>query len=135
MEVSNTTAKPPIAEGSYDPYAALDIDAFLKLMITELQNQDPLNPMDNAAMLQQISQLQSIQSNKQLSETLDSIVLGQSLASATALIDQHVNGLTDEGEEVSGVVQRVSVEEGVPRLIVGEHTMKLTNVRAVGEGE
>lgn len=130
MEVGGV-AKDPIPQGTYDPYEALDIDAFLKLMITELQNQDPLNPMDNNAMLQQISQIQSIQSNKQLSETLESVMLGQSMASATSLLDQTIHGLTDGGEEISGRVERVSVEHGVPRLIVDGQSIKLTNVREI----
>ena len=48
----------------------VDMNQFLNLMITELQNQDPLNPTDNAALLEQIGQLRSISSNDQLVNTV-----------------------------------------------------------------
>ena len=38
----------------------LDIDQFLKLMVTELTNQDPLNPMDNTQLVQQIGEIRQI---------------------------------------------------------------------------
>ena len=45
------------AGGSSDAYSDIDIDEFLALMIAELQNQDPLDPMDNSEMVQQIGQI------------------------------------------------------------------------------
>ena len=38
----------------------LDINQFLQLMITELTNQDPLNPMDNTQLVQQIGEIREI---------------------------------------------------------------------------
>ena len=37
-----------------------DQDKFMKLLITQLKNQDPLNPMDNAAMTSQLAQLSTV---------------------------------------------------------------------------
>ena len=45
-------------------------------MITELQNQDPLNPMDNTQMLEQINQIRQIGATDKLTSTLDSVLLG-----------------------------------------------------------
>ncbi len=45
-------------------------DDFLRLLITQLQNQDPLSPMDNAAMLTQMAQLQSIESSNNIQTAL-----------------------------------------------------------------
>ena len=47
----------------------VDVDQFLQLMITELTNQDPLNPMDNAQLVEQVGQLRSIAASDQLSST------------------------------------------------------------------
>ncbi len=45
-------------------------DRFLKLLVTQLQNQDPLNPMDNAEVTSQIAQLSTVNGISQLNETL-----------------------------------------------------------------
>ncbi|MBN1909980.1 MAG: hypothetical protein JW818_09595 [Pirellulales bacterium] len=94
----------------------VDLDAFLSLMIAELQNQDPMNPMDNTQMLQQISQIREIGSNDRLSETLDAVLLGQSMSTAANLIGQTVVGLSNANQNVSGRVERISIEDGVPSV-------------------
>ena len=52
------------------------MNTFLKLMITELQQQDPLNPMDNKDMLNQIAQIRAVGASDQLTKTLNSVLLG-----------------------------------------------------------
>lgn len=110
------------------------VDDFLKLLITELQNQDPLNPADNQDILQQVSQIRSIQSTTQLTQTLEAVLLGQNLASASSMIDKLVYGLTDEGQEVSGRVEGVVVEGGSPRVIVNQRALRLGNIKQIAAG-
>jgi hypothetical protein len=85
-------------------------------MIAELQNQDPLNPLDNKDMLAQISQLREVGATDRLTKTLDSVLLGQNIASATNLIGADIAALSDDGENVEGIVSRVSISEGTPKL-------------------
>jgi hypothetical protein len=92
------------------------MDTFLDLMIAELQNQDPLNPLENDELLAQISQIREVGATDRLTETLESVLLGQNIASATNLIGADVVALTDEGERVSGNVRRVSIDGGQPKL-------------------
>jgi flagellar basal-body rod modification protein FlgD len=94
----------------------VNIDDFLKIMITELQNQDPLNPLENDELIAQISQIRSVGATEKLTETLDSVLLGQNISSATNLIGAEVDALSDDNQEVSGVVDRVSVAGGQPKL-------------------
>jgi flagellar basal-body rod modification protein FlgD len=64
-------------------------DRFLKLLVTQLQNQDPLNPMDNAQITSQMAQLSEVSGIEKLNETLNS--LSQSQASqAASLIGRNV---------------------------------------------
>jgi len=112
----------------------LDLDQFLKLMITELQNQDPLNPMENSEILQQITQIREIEATGRLSETLDAVLLGQNLNSASSMIGKKVRALAGqggEGEEVAGVVDRVSVADGKPLLHIGDKSFALDRVREI----
>ncbi|MBI3529248.1 MAG: flagellar hook assembly protein FlgD [Betaproteobacteria bacterium] len=54
-------------------------DRFLKLLVTQMQNQDPLNPMDNAQVTTQLAQLNTVTGIEQLNKTL-----GQMAASSAA---------------------------------------------------
>jgi len=49
-----------------DAYSSLDMSDFIELMVAELTNQDPLNPMDNSEMMAQLTQMSAIESNQQL---------------------------------------------------------------------
>jgi len=122
----------------HDAFKQVDLDDFLKLMITELQNQDPLNPMDNQALLQQITQIREIESNQRLSSTLQSVLLGQSVATASSLLGQTVRGLANGSQQITGKVDRVSIEDGAAKLHVGDDTIELSNVAEIlpeGSGE
>jgi flagellar basal-body rod modification protein FlgD len=96
----------------------IDLGTFLKLMITELQNQDPLNPLDNKDMLAQISQIREVGATDKLTKTLDAVLLGQTIASATNMIGADISAISDGGESITGIVSRVSIDKGVPKLHV-----------------
>ncbi|HEX5446260.1 MAG TPA: flagellar hook capping FlgD N-terminal domain-containing protein, partial [Pirellulales bacterium] len=59
--------------------AGITPDDFLQMLITELQNQDPMNPTDSDQIMQQISEIRNIQATSDLTSTLSSVALGQSL--------------------------------------------------------
>jgi flagellar basal-body rod modification protein FlgD len=112
----------------HDPYADLDLNKFIQMLIAEMQNQDPLDPMNNQEILQQVSQIRAIESNTRLTDTLQSVLLGQNVSTASSMIGKTIQGLTDDGKQVSGQVEQVSIKDGVPTLHVGEDTVSLKNV-------
>jgi flagellar basal-body rod modification protein FlgD len=70
-----------------------DQDKFMKLLITQLKNQDPLNPMDNAAMTSQLAQLSTVTGINKVNATLESLRTDQASAqsmSAVSLIGKGV---------------------------------------------
>ena len=116
----------------------LEVDQFLQLMITELTNQDPLNPMDNTQLVEQIGQIRQITATTQLSDTLAILQAGQNLTTASSLIGKRVAALTDANENVTGIVDKVTVEvdpknsdKRTYRVHVGSHNIDLKNVREV----
>ena len=121
-------------------YNDIDIDSFLKLLISELQNQDPLDPMDNSEMVAQIGQIREIGATDQLTQTLGNLASSQELVTASGLIGKTVDGLSTAGNSVQGTVDRITVEtdpENDTRTIkvhVGEQTMDLKNIREVTSG-
>jgi flagellar basal-body rod modification protein FlgD len=125
---------------SSDSYNDLDIDSFLKLLISELQNQDPLDPMDNSEMVQQIGQIREIGATDQLTQTLSKLSSSQELVTASSLIGQTVRGLADDASAVDGVVDRITVETSAEndsrtvKVHVGEKTMDIKNIREIQTG-
>ena len=113
--------------------AGLTPDNFLQMLITQLQNQDPMNPTDSNQILQQISEIRNIQSTSDLTTSLNSVALGQSLTTASSLIGKQVQGLAADGTKVSGPVDSVSVSNNAAELNIGSQTLSLSSVTAVSD--
>lgn len=102
--VSSTNAAAATATGAASKLNA-DFDMFLKLLTTQMQNQDPLDPMDTSEYTQQLVQYSAVEQSIEQTATLKSILgsLGtQSLTQASSLLgkivetDSATAGLTDE---------------------------------------
>jgi flagellar basal-body rod modification protein FlgD len=108
------TAVDPLSVSATQPttnpnaFSALDSEQFVKIIFTELSNQDPLQPSDSNQLLQELSTLRSIQSDTDLSTKLTSLVGQNEWASASSLIGKTISGLSDTTARVQGVVRSVS---------------------------
>jgi flagellar basal-body rod modification protein FlgD len=116
----------------------LDLNQFLQLMITELTNQDPLNPLDNTQLVQQIGELRSIAAADQLTATLQALQTQQSLITAGSLIGKKVTALSSTSTNIEGTVERVSIEvdpnnsaKKTYKVIVSGQTVDLQNIRSI----
>ena len=132
----NSSSSTNSSVGSSKSLQNMDMDQFLKLMIAELQNQDPLNPMENSEMIQQLGEMRSITATDSLTKTLDAVLLGQNLTTASGLIGKEVSALTDAGDSVSGQVDRVSVaseagKTAVVKVHIGSTSVSLNNIREI----
>src|SRR4051794_30541621 len=90
----------------------LKTEDFIKMMITQLQMQDPLEPAKNQELLAQMSQIGQLQSQTQLTTSLQSMVLQNNLGAAGNLIGKMVQGADERGEDVHGLVSSVRVQDG-----------------------
>src|SRR5688500_3732915 len=88
----------------------LKTEDFIKMMITQLQYQDPMEPAKNQELLAQMSQIGQLQSNTAMQETLKGITLQNQIGSAGTMIGKMVQGLDDAGDEIDGVVTSVRIE-------------------------
>ncbi|SDL73776.1 flagellar hook capping FlgD N-terminal domain-containing protein [Halarsenatibacter silvermanii] len=88
-------------------------DAFLELLVTQLGNQDPLEPMDNDEFITQMAQFSELEQMENLNTTMGDFVERQELAEGSALIGREVETVHPEsGESVLGEVNRISREDG-----------------------
>jgi flagellar basal-body rod modification protein FlgD len=113
---SAATAASGVTAAGGNAYADLSSDEFLKIMLTELSNQDPFEPNDSQAILDQLSSLRSIESDLNLQEQLESLVLQNAIGQAGALIGKQVEGLSRDNETVTGIVTAVRVVDGKAQL-------------------
>lgn len=99
------------ASGASNRFADLSSDDFIRVMLSELENQDPFEPTDSSALLEQLSSLRNIESQLSLQDQLESLVLQNQITSAGGLIGKLVIGLDDAHAEVDGLVTAVRVEQ------------------------
>jgi len=108
----------------------LGSDQFLRLLITQLQNQDPLSPLSNEDFLSQLAQFQSLEETMETAVNTKNLLLGQQLAAASNLIGKSVVAVQD-GEQVAGCVDKVVITNGEVRLVVGGVEVSLSEISEV----
>ena len=99
-------------------------DVFLQLMITQLQNQDPLDPMDNSEFLSQQAMFTQVNTLQEMNENLTSygdallsmngsMLNSSTLNQATSLVGKEVTAINPENkdETITGVVESVKISE------------------------
>lgn len=98
------------SSSSTDPQAAQD--RFLKLLVAQINNQDPLNPMDNAQMTSQMAQINTVTGIQQLNQTLKGMadqfsslqgLQGASLVGRDALVEG--DSLSFDGSVARGALE------------------------------
>src|SRR5438094_5678329 len=127
--INSTTRSPnQIKSTKFD----LKTDDFIKMMATQLQNQDPLEPAKNQELLQQMSQIGQLQSNTQMQDLLKGLALQSQIGSAGNLIGKMVSGIDEQNDQIDGVVTAVRVEkDGVRLELDNGKTLPLGNVTSI----
>lgn len=90
--------------------SAVDYDAFLKLLVAELKNQDPTKPMESTEYIAQLASFSSVEQTIQTNEKLDKLLSASFITNAGSLIGRTV---TSSDGSVSGKVDQVKVSDGV----------------------
>ncbi len=115
----------------------LDKDAFFKLLITQLQNQDPLNPMKDREFIAQMAQFSSLEQMQNMNKNMKEFLQIKSLAEGASLIGKTVEKVIkdeDKGEEevIEGKVTRVIFEDGNSYVeLDGEQKLDIKDISAI----
>lgn len=141
FEESRLFAPPPEAK----PRAELGQEDFLKLMITQFQNQDPFKPMENGEFLGQLAQFSTVNGIDSLNTSFSGLagsiqdeqalqaanLVGRSVLAVTDIGYLADDGLVNGAVEIDGAVSNVQIEisnaagEVVQRLNLGEQSAGL----------
>lgn len=87
--------------------STLNYDDFLKLMVAQLRNQDPLNPTDSTEYMSQIAQFSSVEQGINTNAKLDQLLVNSNISQASTMIGLN---LTSADGSVSGVVTSVRID-------------------------
>jgi flagellar basal-body rod modification protein FlgD len=92
-------------------------DDFLKLLITQLQNQDPTRPLEDKEFIAQMAQFSSLEQMVEMNKTLGNLITDYRTNLSTSLLGKQVEVFDDRsGRSAVGVVEEVSFQGGVPTI-------------------
>jgi flagellar basal-body rod modification protein FlgD len=138
--INGISANDPMTGRPSDlPSQQLGKDSFMSLLVTQLKNQDPLQPTANDEFVAQLAQFSSLEQMEGVNQNLVALailqqsnaVLGQ-LTSASGLIGQQVQYTNpDDGSVAIGTVDSVRIEDDVAVLRVGGSSVPLASVTEV----
>lgn len=109
----------------------LNSETFMKLLIAQLQNQDPLEPLDNDQLLNQMAMMRNLQASVELGDSLKAVTLNQQLTGAAAFIGKEITAVDDRSRPFSGVVDRVIIRDGKALLGVGNLEVRMDQITSV----
>ena len=108
----------------------LGADDFMTLLIAQLQNQDPGEPVSNETLLDQVATMRGLQADVELEETLRNNAGAADLATAASFLGRDVRG-ADGTRVITGVASRAYLDGGAAYLEVGGAALPLGAVSEV----
>lgn len=130
-----TSAAASATQGSGQGLESMTGMDFLQLLITELSNQDPFEPMKNKEILEQLSAIRTLESNMTMTEDFKTLIASQELSSATSLIGRMVVGVDTTGEIIEGKAEGILLDESGVYIQIGDRQMTLENVMLIYDEE
>ena len=104
-------------------------DAFLKLLTTQLRNQDPLNPVDQTQSIAQLAQFSALQATTSLKDAFASFQSNFSVMQSAGLLGKTVSAQTADASgnvtTVTGTVKTIAVINGQPEFTLADKSGKL----------
>lgn len=132
LDLQNATAQQKVKDKEKNgPSQELDQNAFLMLMMEQMKNQDPMNPMDNSQMLAQQAQFTQITEMQKMNSALSS---NNMIMQATSLVGKEVTLIDpdDTTKTLSGIVTSANFTSNSATVTVNGKEYPLGLVTNVG---
>ncbi|VTT97916.1 Marine sediment metagenome DNA, contig: S01H1_L05777 OS=marine sediment metagenome GN=S01H1_14598 PE=4 SV=1: FlgD [Gemmataceae bacterium] len=114
------------------PISGVDQNQFLTLLVTQLKNQDPFNPVSSDDFLGQITSLNTLQGITTLNASFSEVLKLQQLTQGVGLIGKQVEYAPPAGgPAASGTVESVAVQDGKYVLDIGGNQVGLDQILSV----
>ena len=133
MQVNGISSTNPISANNTPNVSrtssnALDSSQFMEILMAELTHQNPLEPMNNAEMMSQFSQLNSLQELRNIHTAMDKVSASNQVIYLASLIGKTVKVNRPDGNVLEGVVEEVITEKDNPQLRVGTEKVSVNDV-------
>ena len=125
-----TLADPTLATGRV-PIQTLGQNDFLKLLVTQMTSQDPLNPQKDTDFIAQMAQFSALEQSKMMQADIAKLRTDQQFLQATALLGQTVELQLSQDVTASGIVSAVQIDAGTPKIVVGGMPYDLSRVLTI----
>jgi flagellar basal-body rod modification protein FlgD len=135
--ISPTATSPtttPKAGETAEKVASLGKDDFLKLLVAQLQHQDPMQPMDNAEYMGQLAQFSTLEQITNFGEEMKRVRASTQVDQAVSLIGKEVGYTLADGTAATGVVESVAIEDGEISLKIGGADVNPAAITSVRPG-
>jgi flagellar basal-body rod modification protein FlgD len=113
------------------PTQTLNQDDFLKLLVAQLQAQDPMNPESDTEFVSQMANFTTLEQSKEMTNDIQQLGSQQQLQQANDLIGRTVTLGNADGSLTSGTVTGILVQSGVPSLIVNGQAYDMSTLLAI----
>ncbi|MEZ6185790.1 MAG: flagellar hook capping FlgD N-terminal domain-containing protein [Planctomycetota bacterium] len=116
------------------PNQELDRDAFLSLLVEQMRNQDPLEPVGNEDFIAQLAQFTSLENSELTADRLGSLLQVEQLGQGAALVGRKVSFRSPtSGEVLPGIVSGAELTNQGVYVDVGGERVPLSNVLRVDD--
>jgi flagellar basal-body rod modification protein FlgD len=128
-----TTTSSASSNTPTNPSGQLDDDEFLQLMVTQLQDQNPLNPTNSSSYLSELAQFTSLEQETNTASNTQALETSNQTTEALSLLGQSVTYLATDGSTETGVVSSVDLSGSSPTLTIsGDSGITTSQVQSVG---
>ncbi len=107
-------------------------NAFLQLMMTQMEYQDPLEPQDNSQFLAQLAQYTSVEQMTNVATEDQQVAQAMSVLEAHQLLGTSVTVQNADGTTTTGTVSSVTFSNGTPQLVVNGTAYGLDALQQMG---
>lgn len=120
-----------LVSGAASKRAMMSREDFLQILIAEISQQNPLDPLDNEQFLSQMVNMQNLETMSSLSDGIGSFEKFLHLGAASGLIGKTIVGVGEDGSELTGLVEKVTLDNGDVNLVIDGGEVPISAVREV----
>ena len=131
--MAQTTTAVQTTSGTSNGITGMGESDFMLMLMAQLKHQNPMEPMDDKALMGQVTQLNSLHELQAISNQIKTLATSSQTSYAASLIGKHVKAQKDDNEPLEGLVTEMEIIDGDCILTIGDTKALLSSVTIVKE--
>jgi flagellar basal-body rod modification protein FlgD len=129
--ITSTAQTGAAAQPSPGGLGAISSQEFLDLLVAQISNQDPLNPLSSSQFMSQTAELSTLEQVTALNQEMSQVLATQQLQAALSAIGHTATGTGPNGQTVSGTVTAVQDTSSGPLLDIGSSEVPMSDITTI----